>query len=365
MKIQISQEELNRAIQIAQKAVSSRGLLPVLTGILFKADNGVLDIYSTDLEISIRCTLEAQVIDEGEIVIPARLLGEIIKNLPAGKLEIASDEKSGNVKITSQAAVFDIRSYSPADFPKFPTIASQNAVKISGQVFSDVVKHVIKAVSKDETRPVLSGVLMTIEKGRLKMVATDSYRLSIKEVAVEGLSASQTSAIIPGRCLDEVSKAVSDKEVEIVLEPNLIYFNLGDTVIISRLIEGQFPNYQQLLPSDCDLRVKFSRHELIASLRRVALLAQNTSLVKVKIGTNEVEISAMSQDLGSAIERLTAMTDGEGMEIAFNANYLIEGLQSIGEDEINLELNSPLKPGLVRPAKDQGFIYLVMPVRIG
>ena len=365
MKIQISQEELNRAVQIAQKAVSSRGLLPVLTGILFKAANGLLDIYSTDLEISIRCTLEAQVVDEGEIVIPARLLGEIIKNLPAGKLEIASDEKSGNIKITSQEAVFDIRSYSAADFPKFPTIISQNAVKISGQVFSDVVKHVIKAVSKDETRPVLSGVLMTIEKGRLKMVATDSYRLSIKEVAVEGLAANQTSAIIPGRCLDEVSKALGDNEVEIVIEPNLIYFNLGDTVIISRLIEGQFPNYQQLLPSDCDLRVKFSRHELIASLRRVALLAQNTSLVKVKIGTNEVEISAMSQDLGSAIERLTAMTDGEGMEIAFNANYLLDGLQSIVEDEVNLELNSPLKPGLVRPAKDQGFIYLVMPVRIG
>ena len=365
MNIQISQEELNRVVQIAQKAVSPRGLLPVLTGILFKAANGVLDLYATDLEISIRCTLPATVIREGETVIPARLLGEIVKNLPAGNIEIVSDDKSGNIKILSRNAVFDIRSYSPSDFPKFPNITGHSGVKINGRVFSDVVKHVIKAVSKDETRPVLSGVLMTIEKGHLKMVATDSYRLSIKDVAVEGLSVNQSSAIIPGRCLDEVSKAVSDKDVEIILEPNLVYFDLGDTVIISRLIEGQFPNYQQLLPSDCDLRVKFSRHELIASLRRVALLAQNTSLVKMKIGNNEVEISAMSQDLGSAIERLMTKTDGEGMEIAFNSNYLLDGLQSIGEDEINIELNSPLKPGLVRPAQDQGFIYLVMPVRIG
>ncbi|MBS3908414.1 MAG: DNA polymerase III subunit beta [Actinobacteria bacterium] len=365
MNIQISQEELNRAVQTVQKAVSPRALLPVLSGVHFKAANGMLHLYATDLELSIKCVLPATVREEGETVIPARLLGEIVKNLPAGNIEIVSDDKGGNIKIISLNAVFDIRSYSPSDFPKFPNITGHSGVKISGRVLSDVIKHVIKAVSRDETRPILSGVLINIDKGHLKMVATDSYRLSIKDVAVEGLDATQSSAVIPGRCLDEVSKAVGDKDVEIILEPNLVYFDLGDTVIISRLIEGQFPNYQQLLPSDCDLRVKFSRQDLIAGVRRVALLAQSTSLVKMKIDNNEVEISAISQDLGSAIERVSAKTFGEGIEIAFNANYLLDGLQSIGEDEINIELNSPLKPGLVRPVQDRGFIYLIMPVRIG
>lgn len=365
MNITLTQSDLNEAIQIVQKAVSSRSILPVLTGVLFKAENGFLDLYATDLELSIRSAVSATIVQEGSAVIPARLLGEIVKNLPDARIEIVVDDKNGTVRLAGSSSVFELRSYAPADFPKFPTIAKESATVVNGKVFSDVVRHVIKAVSRDETRPVLSGALMTTEKGRLRMVATDSYRLSIKEAAVEGVGANPQSAIIPGRSLDEVARICGDRDIEIGLAANQAYFNLGETVVVSRLIEGQFPNYQQLLPSDCELRVKFVRNELIATLKRVALLAQTNSLVKMKVSGGDVEVSAMAQDVGSAIERLAAQVDGEGMEVAFNANYLLDGLQSISEDEVLLELNSPLKPGLLKPVEKQDFIYLVMPVRIG
>jgi len=365
VRTNLSQGDLNSALQIVQKAVSSRSILPILSGIFFDAEEGSIKLCSTDLELSIMCEIPVGIEQNGSTVIPARLIGDIVKNLPDERLSLESDEKGSGVKLTCGSSVFNLKSFPAEDFPRFPELLKEKSILINGKDFSEVVKQVVKAVSKDETRPVLNGVLMTVEKGKLKMVATDSYRLSIREISIEGAPSEDIKVIIPARCLDEVSKICGDKNLEIGLAKNQVYFKTEGVVIVSRLIEGQFPNYQQLLPGDCELRVKFNRDSLISSLRRVSLLAQNNSLVKIKINENSAQVSAMTQDLGSAVEEIEAEVAGEGIEIAFNAQFLIDGLNSVDEEEVFLELNSPLKPGLLRPLISQDFIYLAMPVRIG
>lgn len=365
MKLSLSQGDLSAALQIIQKAVSPRSILPILTGILLDVEDGFINLYSTDLEISLRCGLPVSAESKGSLVLPARLLGDIVKNLPDARIDLSADDKNDSVKLTCGSTMFNIKAFSAEGFPRFPELKKEKSILINGKDLSELVRQVIRAASKDETRPVLNGALMIVEQGRLKMVTTDSYRLSIRETGVEGASDSDINVIVPARCLDEVSRICGDKPIEIGLAKNQIYFDIGDIILVSRLIEGQFPNYQQLLPDDCELRIKFKKDILVTSLRRVSLLAQNNALIKMKVAKNTVQISAMTHDVGSAFEEVEAEIEGDGMEIAFNAQFLIDGLNSIGEEEVFLELNSPLKPGLLRPTIDQNFIYLIMPVRIG
>lgn len=370
MKISLSQSDLNAALQTVQRAVSSKSILPVLSGILVYAEDGHLNLCTTDLELSMKYSLESNDSNGEAVVLPARLVSDIVKNLSDGRVDIVVDEKTGNAKLTSGASAFDIKTYSAEDFPKFPELRSEKSITFDGAKFAAAVKQVVRAVSKDETRPVLCGILLTLEKGRLKMVATDSYRLSIHEAAVEGSSQEDIRVIVPARCMDEVAKAAVDRgadsrQVEMGLAQNQIYFKVGNMVVVSRLIEGNFPNYQQLLPENCELRVKIKKDDFASALRRVALLAQNNALVKIKIDPEKLEVSAITADIGSAVEHLRADVSGAGMEVAFNAQYLLDGLSSISEDEVLFELNSPLKPGILRPASAQDFIYLAMPVRIG
>jgi DNA polymerase-3 subunit beta len=362
LKVSLPQDDLNSALQVVLKAVSSRSILPILSGILIDAEDGYINLYSTDLEISLKYTLPITVDEPGSVVLPARLLGDIVKNLSDSQISINSDTDS--VKLSCGSSIFTINTLSADGFPQFPELQKDKSISISGRDLSELVRQIIKAVSKDETRPVLSGALMVIEKGRVKMVTTDSYRLSVCEIAVEG-TPDDTRVIIPARCLDEVARICGGDDVEIGMAKNQVYFKTGNVTLVSRLIEGQFPNYQQLLPSDCELRVKFNKDALLSSLRRVSLLAQNNALVRMKVVENVVKVSAETQDVGLASEEIDVETSGEGMEVAFNAQFLIDGLHSIDEEEVFLELNSPLKPGLLRPSIDQDFIYLVMPVRIG
>ncbi|MBE0447107.1 MAG: DNA polymerase III subunit beta [Actinobacteria bacterium] len=365
MRVSLNQADLNSALQIVQKAVSSRSILPILSGVLFDVGEDFIDLYTTDLEMSIKYRLPVKADSGGSVIVPARLLGDIVKNLPDARIDLRGDENHGSIDFTCGSSSFNIKVFSPEGFPQFPDMQKEVSISVSGKDLVESIRQVVRAVSKDETRPVLTGVLMIIEEGRLKMVATDSYRLSIREMEVERASADKIKFIVPARCLDEIARICVDDSVEVGLAKNQIYFNVGEIVLVSRLIEGQFPNYQQLLPNDCMLRVRFNKDNLLSSLKRVSLLAQNSALIKMKVAGNTAQIEAMTQDVGSANEEVAVEIIGEGMEIAFNAQFLIDGLSSIGEEEVFLELNSPLKPGLLRPTVDQDLIYLVMPVRVG
>jgi DNA polymerase-3 subunit beta len=365
VKLNVSQSDLNNAIQITQRAVSSKSVLPILSGIHFSTNVDYLDLYSTDLDISIKCRLAIQNEEISSIVFPARLIGDIIKNLPDGRIELSVNKETGKANIVSGNAKFNINTLSAEDFPTFPTFETGNKVMIEGQKLSTAIKQVVKSASRDETRPVLCGILLTIEKGRLSLVATDSYRLSIYEAAIEIDTKETIKVIVPARSLEEVLKTCGDKTVEIGISKNQMYFNLGHVAIISRLIEGSFPPYQKLLPDTCESRVKLNREEFLSALKRVALLAQNNALIKIRIEKDNVRLENIANEMGSAQENVPVENDGEQMEIAFNANYLIDGLNSINEDFVYLELNNPIKPGIIKPASSQDFIYLVMPVRIG
>lgn len=365
MKLSLLQSDLNSALQILQKAVPSRSILPVLSGILFKIEEGYLDLYSTDLEISVKYRLNIDAKGEDSAVLPARLLGDIVKSLPDLEVDIEIDENSGNAKLTCGQAAFNIKTYPVEDFPKFPDLEVDKSITVDCKNLSYAIRQVVKSVSRDETRPVLCGMLLTFNKGRLTMVSTDSYRLAVNEMSVSSSVDDGTKVIVPARCMDEVSRICSDENIEIGLAKNQIYFNTGEVIIVSRLIEGNFPNYQQLLPENCELRVKVAKDKFMSALKRVSLLAQNNALIKIKIEKENLQMSAVTADIGSAIENVDVQVDGTGMEIAFNANYLIDGLNSISEEEVLLELNNPLKPGILRPVEAQNFIYLVMPVRIG
>jgi DNA polymerase III subunit beta len=365
VRLYLTQSDLSNAIQVAQRAVSSKSVLPVLSGIYFSANSNYLDLYSTDLDISIKCRLPLQNEEVSEVVFPARLISDIIKSLPEGKVELSVDKETGKADIISGNSFFSINTLSPEDFPVFPTFETNNKINIDGIKLATAIKQVNKSVSKDETRPVLCGILFMIEKGHLCMVATDSYRLSIYETAIDIDSSEPIKVIVPARCLEEVVKSCTDKPVEIGISNNQIYFNLGHVAIISRLIEGNFPPYQKLLPETYETQVKIEKEGFLAALKRVSLLAQNNALIKLKISANELKVENIANEIGTAIETLSADVNGDGMEIAFNAQYLIDGLNSISGDKILLELNNPIKPGILKPADTQDFIYLVMPVRIG
>jgi len=365
VKLSLSQSDLNSALQVVQKAVPSRSILPVLSGILFRIEKGYLDLCSTDLEMSVKYRLNIDTSGTDSAVLPARLLGDIVKNLPDLKLDIEIDKNNGNAKLTCSQASFDIKTYPVEDFPKFPDLEVDKSITVDCRNLSHAIRQVVKSASRDETRPVLCGMLLTFSKSRLTMVSTDSYRLAVNEMSVSNSMGEDIKVIVPARCIDEVSRICSGENIEIGLAKNQIYFNTGDVIIVSRLIEGNFPNYQQLLPESCELRVKVDKEKFLSALKRVSLLAQNNSLVKIKIDKENLQMSAVAADIGSAVENVDAEVDGAEMEIAFNANYLIDGLNSISEEEVLLELNNPLKPGILRPVDAQNFIYLVMPVRIG
>lgn len=367
MKITLTQTELNNALNIVQKAVASKNILPILSGILFQINNGYLDLYSTDLEMSINCRLQINSDDSGNeaVVMPAKLISDIIKNLPDSKIDLVVDGNSNGVKLYCGQSSFEIKTLSAEDFPGFPEQQAQKTVLISSKNLSEIVRQVIKAASRDETRPILCGILTIIENKKLKMITTDSYRLAIREMESDIDINEEIKIIIPARCMDEIAKIAGDLDIEIGPSKNQVYFKVGGVTIVSRLIEGNYPNYQQLLPDNYEVRVKLEKEKLISSIKRVALLAQNNNLIKIKIMKDKVQLSAGVADVGSAVEDVDAVVDGEGMEIAFNAQYVIDGLNSIIEDEVYLDLNNPLRPGILRPVKMQDFLYLIMPIRIG
>lgn len=366
MKVKCSQNSLNSGIQIAQKAISSSTTLPILSGILLQAEKNRLTLSATDLEISICCGVKADIGVEGSVVIPARLLGDVVRNLPEAAVKIESNPADGQVDLSCEKSHFTLRVLPPEDFPKLPHIASKESCALEAKVLGEIIKQVVKATSRDETRPVLAGALLTISKNRLKLVATDSYRLAVREVVIESGVEEKMKAIIPARALEEVSKIATSGKIEVGLTENQAIFNFGETVLVSRLIEGQFPNYQQLLPEreSYELQLRLSREQFMAAVKRVSVLAQSNSPVRLKVGEGKVLVSAASQEVGRAEEEVVAKSRGGEMEIAFNAQYLLDGLGCLGEDEMFLEAISPLKPGLLRPVKAQEFLYLIMPVRI-
>ncbi|MCX6362664.1 MAG: DNA polymerase III subunit beta [Actinobacteria bacterium] len=368
MKLMCDRSALVEKLAILARGVSTRSALPVLSGILLQASEGRLDLFSTDMELSIKASLATAVEREGEIVVPARLFTDVVRNLPGEEVVIEAGEAA--VKVTAGRADFSLNSWSASDFPQTSAFDTSEAFAMGREPFVETLGKVGRAASRDETRPILTGVLMTILGDVLKMVATDSYRLAVKETKLEKALETEVQAIVPVKALGEVARlaaAMGAGDIEVAIGENQALFKLcdpaGDVWVASRLIDGQFPNYKQLLPDSFDHEVTLAKDEFMGAARRVSLLAQKNAPLRLSFAEHKLTMKALTQDVGQAEESLDVEFAGEAFEIGFNPAYLIDGIDAIDDAGVLLRFTSPLRPGLIS-GSDGGFVYLIMPIRL-
>jgi DNA polymerase-3 subunit beta len=311
-----------------------------------------------------RLSVDAQVEGEGAVVAPGRLLVDLARLLPESEVVLDHRPEQGVLEITCGPAAYKLNTYSAEDFPKLPEVEGAQTFTVDSGVFLDTVAKVARSASRDESRPVLTGVLVRFEGSKLVMAATDSYRMSVKETELESAAAEELEAIVPARALTELSRVAQDAaELKIGVQENHVVFGAGDVWLTTRRIDGQFPNYKQLLPETFEHEVALPREEFLEVVRRAAVMAQRNSPLRLRFAEGEVTVSAQTQDVGEAKESLPVPFTGEALEIGFNPDFLRDGLESVETDEIALRLISPLRPGLLR-SDGEDFSYLIMPIRL-
>lgn len=366
MKFSIARGELLDALSTVGKGMSARSTLPILSGILVSATDGEIQMQATDLEVSVRHSTAALIEQDGEVVLPGKLLTDIVRSLPEAAVTLETEGDVAHVRC--QQSSFTVKTLGAADFPKFPEVSVDRSVSLPAPTMSSVVKQVSRAVSRDETRAILTGILLVVEGPALRMVATDSYRLAVREMVLEQPAGEDIEVVIPGRALEEVTRlADSADAISLGVSENQIVFSFGDTVFVTRRIEGTFPNYKQLIPKEPGTNVTVSCEEMVSAVKRVSLMAlHNTPLrLSANVEDQTLSLSATTQDVGDASEDLMVKAEGGSVEIAFNHAFLMDGLGSASSDTVRFEIQSALKPGLIRSVGDEGFLYLLMPVRLG
>ena len=367
MKLSISRDTFFAALQLVGRAVSSRSTLPSLSGVKLTAAPNELVLAATDTEIGLTMKLtDVSVETEGTLLLPGRLLGDVVRSLPSGEVTMALRTEQRDVELTAGGAHFHLRTLPAEDFPRLPELTADGA-KLPAGPLTDTIDRVARAASRDEVRPILTGVLVQAEGTRLTMVATDSYRLSVKHTELEQPLPEPIEANVPARALRELARIVAQEgpdDVSISLARNQAVFQAGSVVLFSRLIEGQFPSWRQLVPESFEHEVRLPREELLEVARRISQLAQRNAPLRFAFAEGELTVGAETPEVGDASEALPAPYSGEPLEIAFNPQFLIEGLESVDGDELAIKLSSPLRPGLLQPVGREDFSYLVMPIRL-
>jgi DNA polymerase-3 subunit beta len=363
MKVVCQRDELAQKLGVVARAVSTRASVQILSGVLLRAEAGHLHLAATDMELSLRSSLEAQVDGDGAIVVPGRLLVDLVRLLPDNEVTIEHRVDESVVRVTSGASSSTLHTYAAEDFPRLPDLDAVGTFTVDRESLLDTVSRVARSASRDESRPVLTGILVRFEAGKLVMAATDSYRLSVKETELSG-DVPELEAIIPARALAELARiAQSGDTIELGVHENQVVFAADDVWLTTRRIDGQFPNYKQLLPETFEHELTMPRNELLDVVRRVGVMVQRTSPIQLRFGEGELTVFARTQDVGEAKESLPVQFTGEPMEIGFNAEFLREGIESIGADDIRLKLISPLRPAVIDGDEDDP-TYLIMPIRL-
>jgi DNA polymerase III subunit beta len=355
-------DELLHALGIVSRGVSTRTTVQILSGILLEAEEGKLRLAATDMEVSLRTSLEAQVESDGSVVVPGRLLLELARLLPEPEVSIEHKPEEATVEIRCGSASYRLHTYNPEDFPRLPQTEVE-LHEVDRATLLETVSRVSRSASRDESRPVLTGVLVRFEPGKLVMAATDSYRLSVKETATEG-TVPELEAIVPARALAELARIAPEGDhVSLGVHENQVVFGTGTAWLTTRRIDGQFPNYKQLVPETFEHEVAIQREELLDVVRRVSVMAQRNSPLRLRFADGELTVSAQTQDVGEARESLPVSFGAEALEIGFNAEFLRDGIESVAGDQLRLKLISPLRPAVLQGENDD-FLYLIMPIRL-
>ena len=362
MKFSTDKKVLLDALNKTIKATASRPSVPYLSGILISVSESSVTIFASDLETSIKTKFDCSVENSGEVAVAGKILVNIINAIPDGIVHIF--EEGEFLKINSSQSEFKIRKIGTEDFSSFQEIENDQEIIIPGKTLVKMIKKVNKSVSRDESRIVLTGILLTVEEGIITMVSTDSFRLALVKESLEENN-SLFEILIPGKIFNEISRMIGvSSDVRIQSSSNQVLFEFDNTKIITRKLEGKFPNYKQLIPTSYNTKIIMDHNELIDSVKRVSLLALNNAAVIIDISADNQSISLNSktQELGEAKEDILVKIEGENNSIAINYAYFIDGLNSIDSDTVYLEVQDPLRPGIIR-APGEDFIYLVMPVR--
>jgi DNA polymerase-3 subunit beta len=367
MKLSLSSADLLAQLQTVTRVASTRSAVQALSGVMIAADEGQPELRASDMEIGLRVPLAADVERPGSAVLPARLLLDVARSLSADRLTMELRAAEGDVELICGPTTFHLRTLRLEDFPTLPAPDAGNRVALPGGAFVETIARVARSASRDETRPVLTGILMSASAQELRMVATDSYRLSVKETSLEAPLSGTLDANVPARALQElvrIAQQAPAEELAVSVGQNQIVFEWGDVTLSSRLIDGQFPNYRQLLPESVEHELRLASAELTDVVRRISLLAQKNAPLRLSFGEGTLTVSAQTPDVGEASEAIPVPFHGEAFEIGFNPEFLRDGLESVETNELVLKLISPLRPGLIESPDGGDFVYLIMPIRL-
>jgi DNA polymerase-3 subunit beta len=363
LRITCSKDELVQGLSLVGRAVSSRTSIQILSGILLEASGGEVRLAATDMELSLRATVAAEVSGDGAVVLPGRTLVDIARLLPADEVTIEHRAAESVVYVTSGSASYTLHTYNAEDFPRLPDVGAIQTFSVDRESLLETISRVARAASRDEARPVLTGVLVQFAEGKLVMAATDSYRLAVKETPLP-TPAPDLEAIVPSRALQELARAAGDAdEIAVGVQDNQVVFIVGDVWLTTRRIDGQFPNYRQLLPEQFEYELTISRAELLDVVRRAAVMIQRATPLQLRFAEGELTVVARTHEVGESRESLPVPFTGEPLDIGFNAEYLRDGLESVEGEDVKVKLISPLRPTVLQGSSGD-FTYLVMPIRL-
>jgi DNA polymerase-3 subunit beta len=362
MKIKISKDIILEGLQKIQSVVSSRTTLPILQNILVKTEKDKIVLGATDLDVSVRTSVAAEISKAGATTLPARRIFSIFKELPAGEIEIDADDRNV-ATIKSGASVFKIIGISEEDFPALPKFEGGKVYTVDQAVFRDMLRNTSYAASRDESRYILNGVLLSFRGDKLTVVATDGRRMALYEQEVEFPKEAEADLVLPFKAVDELVKTLADEgSLKIHAVENQVCFEFNDMLIISKLIEGTYPNFRQVIPAHSEERIKLEREALLAALRRVSLISsEKSTAVKMAFSKNRLEINASTAEIGEARETIAIAYTGKALSVSFNPEFLMDPLRSLVKDEVYLELTDDLSPGVLKA--DVPFLYVLMPMR--
>jgi DNA polymerase-3 subunit beta len=363
VRFRCERDALAEALGTAARAAAGRaGALPVLSGLHLDLRGDELKVTGTDLELTIQLAVHVGGDSDGATVLPARLAADIVRALPAGAVELRlADEE---VHIAAGRSQFSVRPLAIDDYPRQPESPAEG-VTVPSAVLIDALRQVVRAASTDEARAILTGVLLASDDDGVRMVATDSYRLAVRDLPDSGVLAAGQKVLIPGRALSELQRVLSAGDsVTVRLGQREAAFDVGAVRLTTRLIEGEFPNYKNLIPASYPNTLTVGRESLLEALRRVKILAREATPVRLALGGPTLQLTAITQDVGNAAEELDATYDGTEMTVAFNPDYLASGVEAVDADEVMLSTLDPMKPAVLRGVGRDEYLYLLMPVRV-
>src|SRR5579862_9768024 len=363
LRITCSKDELVHGLSLVGRALSTRTAIQILSGILLEASGDELRLAATDMELSVRASVPAKVEGDGSVVLPGRTLVDIARLLPADEVTLEHRASESVVHVTSGSASYTLQTFNAEDFPRLPDVSETPMFAVGRAPLLETIGRVARAASRDEARPVLTGVLVQFAGSKLVMAATDSYRLAVKETTLGG-AAADLEAIIPSRALQELARIAGDAdEIAVGVEENQVLFSIGGVWLTTRRIDGQFPNYRQLLPESFEHELVIPRSEILDVVRRAAVMIQRATPLQLRFADGEVTVVARTHEVGESRESMPVAYTGEPLEIGFNAEFLRDGLESVDGDDVKFKLISPLRPAVLE-GEDGDFTYLVMPIRL-